>query len=128
VNGPKPPLVSGSLEKLTTVVVRPWKLSSATTIVASPSGTPFTSWPHLRAILIAVSTASAPVFIGSTVSSRGSRVPASAASAAQNGSSWSWRKARLVSVTRSSSRRAASTSTGWRWPKFKAEYAARKSR
>jgi hypothetical protein len=43
VNGPKPPRVSGSLEKLTIVVVRPWKLSSATTMVARPSGTPLTS-------------------------------------------------------------------------------------
>ena len=75
VYGPKPPRVSGSLEKLMIVVVRPWKLFSATTIVASPSGTPLTSYPHLRLILIAVSTASAPVFIGSTVSRRGSSGP-----------------------------------------------------
>jgi hypothetical protein len=47
--------------------------------------------------LIAVSTASAPVFIGSTMS-----MPASAASSAQNGPNWSWSNARLTSVTRSS--------------------------
>jgi len=51
----------------------------------------------LRAVLIAVSTASAPVFIGSTMS-----MPASPASSAQNGPNSSWSNARLTSVTRSS--------------------------
>src|SRR6266516_2794942 len=50
------------------VVVRPWKLPSKATMTASSAGTPLTSYPHLRAVLIAVSTASAPVFIGSTIS------------------------------------------------------------
>ena len=36
------PAPSGSVEKLTIVVVRPWKLPSATTIFAWPSGTPLT--------------------------------------------------------------------------------------
>ena len=36
------PAPAGSVEKLTIVVVRPWKLPSATTIVAWPSGTPLT--------------------------------------------------------------------------------------
>ena len=53
------------------------------------------------------STASAPVFIGSTMS-----LPASSASAVTNGPSWSLWKARLVSVIRSSWARAASSSTG----------------
>ncbi len=46
------------------VVVRPWKFCSQTTISCAPAGTPFTYWPHLRAALMAVSTASAPVFMG----------------------------------------------------------------
>ena len=98
------------------VVVRPWKLPSNTTMTASPSGTPLTSYPHLRAVLIAVSTASAPVFIGSTIS-----MPASSASSAQNGPNWSCSNARLTSVTRSSCRSAAATSRGWRCPKLIAE-------
>ena len=48
-------------------IVRPAKLPSQAMISAWPSGTPFTSWAHLRAALSAVSTASAPVFIGSTM-------------------------------------------------------------
>ena len=47
---------------------------------ASPAGTPLTSVPHLRATLMPLSTASAPLFIGSTMS-----LPHSSASAAQNG-------------------------------------------
>ncbi len=43
VNGPKPARAVSSVEKLTIVVVRPWKLSAATTIVARSAGTPFTS-------------------------------------------------------------------------------------
>jgi hypothetical protein len=74
VKGPKPSRAESSVEKLTIVVVRPWKLPAATTICARPAGTPFTWWPQRRATLIAVSTASAPVFIGST-----SSIPASAA-------------------------------------------------
>ena len=42
VYGPKSAHASGSVEKLTIVVVRPWKLLSATTILAMPSGTPLT--------------------------------------------------------------------------------------
>ena len=62
------------------VVVRPWKLLRATMIVPCPAGTPLTSAPHLRATLMALSTASAPLFIGSTMS-----LPHSCARAAQNG-------------------------------------------
>jgi hypothetical protein len=43
VYGPNPSRASGSVEKLTIVVVRPWKLPSNTTMTASPSGTPLTS-------------------------------------------------------------------------------------
>ena len=49
-------------------IVRPWKLPSTLSTLALPSAMPFFSYPHLRASLIAVSTASAPVFIGSTMS------------------------------------------------------------
>lgn len=49
------------------LMVRPWKLLCATTILAWPGGTPLTSVPHLRATLMPLSTASAPVFIGSTM-------------------------------------------------------------
>lgn len=85
------------MEKLTIVVVRPWKLPSKVTMFACSAGTPLTSYPHLRAVLSAVSTASAPLFIGRTMS-----LPASSASSATNGPNWSWSKARLTSVTRSS--------------------------
>ena len=85
-------------------------------MTAWSGGTPLTSYPHLRAALMAVSTASAPVFIGSTISR-----PASSASSAQNGPNWSCSNARLTSVTRASCRWAAATSRGWRWPKLSAE-------
>ena len=49
------------------VVVRPWKLPAATII--SGSAMPFTRLAQRRAALIAVSTASAPVFIGRATSS-----------------------------------------------------------
>ena len=38
VYGPKSSRASGSVEKLTIVVVRPWKLPAATTILAWPAG------------------------------------------------------------------------------------------
>jgi hypothetical protein len=44
------------------VVVRPAKLPAQTMISARSSATPLTLYAHLRAALIAVSTASAPVF------------------------------------------------------------------
>ena len=50
------------------VVVRPWKLSAQTMISAWSLAMPLTFSPHLRAALMAVSTASAPEFIGSTLS------------------------------------------------------------
>ena len=40
VNGPKPSRASGSEEKPTIVVVRPWKLSSHTMISARSGATP----------------------------------------------------------------------------------------
>lgn len=49
-------------------IVRPWKLSATLRTTAFPSGTPFFSYAHFRASLMAVSTASAPVFMGSTMS------------------------------------------------------------
>ena len=85
-------------------------------ISARSGATPLRWYPHLRAILMAVSTASAPVFIGSTAS-----MPRRRASSAQNGPSWSLWNARLVSVTRSSCALAAAISSGWRWPKLSAE-------
>lgn len=91
------------------VVVRPWKLSAATTIVARPGSTPFTSYAHLRASLMALSTASAPVFIGSTMS-----WPVNSASDSANPASRSLWNAREVRVSRSSWRCAASISTGLR--------------
>lgn len=42
VYGPKSARASRSVEKLTIVVVRPWKLLPATTIFARPAGTPLT--------------------------------------------------------------------------------------
>ena len=82
VYGPKPRRAATSSEKLMIVVVRPWKLLRATTIVPLSAGTPLISWPHLRATLMPLSTASAPLFIGSTMS-----LPHSSASASQNGPS-----------------------------------------
>src|SRR2546423_1670330 len=123
VYGPKSLRASGSVENEMIVVVRPWKLSAATTIVACPCGTPLTRYPHARDTLMALSTASAPVFIGSVRSA-----PHSSASSRQNGPNWSCRNARLVSVSRSSWARAAPTRAGCRWPKFRAEYPARQAR
>jgi len=66
-----------------TVIVRPWKLPSQQTMIASLSGMCFFTYPHLRAAFRAVSTPSAPyqshkvngrhklmltVFIGSIIS------------------------------------------------------------
>ena len=79
------------------MTVRPWKLPPATTMFARSGATPFTSYPHRRATLIAVSTASAPVFIVRTMS-----LPQSAASCSQKGPNRSLWNAREVSVTRSS--------------------------
>jgi hypothetical protein len=67
-NGPKPSRVPASVENPTIVVVRPWKLPSNTRISALPSSTPLCRLPQRRAALIAVSTASAPAFIISTLS------------------------------------------------------------
>ncbi len=98
------------------LIVRPWKLLSATMMFAWPSGTPLTSAPHLRATLRPLSTASAPEFIGSTMS-----LPHNWASAAQNGPSRSEWNARLTSVTLSSWAWAVAVISGLRWPKLTAE-------
>ena len=116
VNGPKPSRYWSSDENPTIVVVRPWKLSSQTMISAFPSGTPRTSYPHFRTILIPVSTASAPVFIGSAASN-----PDASQSSRRNGPIRSLWKAREVSVRRSSWARAAAMMSGCRWPWFTAE-------
>ena len=63
-NGPNPSRYCGSLEKPTIVVVRPWKLLPKARISALPDSVPLRVYAHFRASLIAVSTASAPVFIG----------------------------------------------------------------
>ena len=65
-NGPNPSRYCGSVESPVIVIVRPWKLPSHAMIAARPSGMPLILWPHLRAALIAVSTASAPPLAGST--------------------------------------------------------------
>jgi hypothetical protein len=57
-----------AISHLMTPMVRPWKLPAALKTIARPSGTPFFSYAHLRASLMPVSTASAPVFIGRTMS------------------------------------------------------------
>ncbi len=49
-------------------MVRPWKLLEQTMISAWFSGIPFTMEPHLRAALMAVSTASVPEFMGRAMS------------------------------------------------------------
>ena len=48
--------------------VLPWKLPAALKTMAWPSATPFFWYAHLRASFSAVSTASAPVFMGKTMS------------------------------------------------------------
>ena len=105
------------------VVVRPWKLPSMTMMLAWSSGTPLTRYPQRRLTFRAVSTASAPVFIGRTMS-----LPVSSARACENGPSWSLWKARLVRVSRESWSWARASSRGCPWPKFSAEYPARQSR
>ena len=67
-NGPKPWRYWASDEKPTMEIVRPWKLFSATRISVCPEGIHLTVSPHLRAAFSAVSTASAPEFIGSAIS------------------------------------------------------------
>ncbi|SHU59192.1 Uncharacterised protein [Mycobacteroides abscessus subsp. abscessus] len=98
------------------LMVRPWKLLCATTILAWPGGTPLTSVPHLRATLMPLSTASAPVFIGSTMP-----LPQSRARSRQNLPRRSEWKARLTRVTVSSCACAVARISGFPWPKFTAE-------
>ena len=107
VSGPKFRLDPSSVEKLMIVIVRPWKFPPATTTFARSGATPLTSYPHLRAVLIAVSTASAPEFMSSAMS-----MPHSSVRSRRNGPIWSLWNARLVSVTRSSCSLAAAISSG----------------
>ncbi len=72
---------------------------------------------------MAVSTASAPVFIGSTIC-----MPHIRASSSQKRGNWSLRNAREVSVTRDACSSSACTMRGWQWPWLRAEYALRQSR
>jgi hypothetical protein len=97
------------------VVVRPWKLPSIVMMVAWPAGTPLTSYPHLRLTLIAVSTASAPEFIGRIMS-----LPVRRVSASAKPLSLSLKNARLVSVSLPSCSRATATRRSLVWPKLSA--------
>ncbi len=64
MKGPKPERAVSSVEKLTIVVVRPWKLPDATTIVARSAADALDLvTPTCGPTLTALSTASAPVFI-----------------------------------------------------------------
>jgi len=105
-----------SVENETIVVVRPWKLPPMTMIVPQSSGRPLVRLPHRRVTLIAVSTASAPEFIG-----RMRSLPVRAHRSRANGPSWSEWKARLVSVRVRSCRSATSMSRGLECPKLSAE-------
>jgi len=105
------------------VVVRPWNEFAATTMFARSSGMCLTRYPHLRAALMAVSTASAPVFMGSMVS-----VPVREVSASAYGTRSSWLKARETRVSFPTCSCAAATRRGLAWPKLTAEYPARQSR
>lgn len=67
-HGPNPVLLSGSVLKLMAPKLLPWKLPSTLTTLAIPSLIPFFIYPHFLANLMAVSTASTPVFIGRTMS------------------------------------------------------------
>ncbi len=99
------------------VVVRPWKFLDITMILARPPGDALDSVaPGAGDLDGADSTASAPVFIGSTMSLLARRARASA-----KGPRRSLWNARLVRVIRSSWSRAACTSTGLPWPKLTAE-------
>ena len=98
------------------MVVRPWKLLSKTRISPCAAGTPLTVCPHLRASLMAVSTASAPLFIG-----RKRSKPVSALISWQSCPSWSLRKAREQRVSRSACSVSRFTRRGWQCPWLTAE-------
>ncbi len=70
VNGPNPSRYWSSLLNPIIAMVLPWKLFSQTMISAWSFGTPFIWYPHFRTALMTVSTASAPLFIGSTLCER----------------------------------------------------------
>jgi len=66
--GPNPSLLSGSVLNEMAPKLLPWKLPSTLITLALPCSIPFFMYPHFLASLIAVSTASTPVFIGRTMS------------------------------------------------------------
>src|SRR4051812_21528004 len=123
VAGPKPSEDSVSGEKPTMGGVRPWELLWQTTISALSGATPFAREPHSPMALIAVSTASAPEFMG-----RARALPAALQSFSRNGPRRSLWNARDVRATFPSCALAAATILGWLWPWLSAEYAERKSK
>src|SRR5699024_6501059 len=116
--GPNPRLYSASDDKETAVIVLPWKLPSQAMISALSSATPFTSYAQRLAALIAVSTASAPVFIGSALS-----LFVSLQIFSYHGPSWSLCNALEVKVTAFTWSFSALIILGWRCPWLTAEYA-----
>ncbi|CFN79833.1 Uncharacterised protein [Bordetella pertussis] len=70
----------------------------------------------MRTALSAVSTASAPLFMGSTLCA-----PVRRARSSYRGASWSWRKAREVSVSRCACSTIAARMRGWQCPWLTAE-------
>ena len=66
VNGPKPSLYWSTDEKLIVDIVLPAKLLVHVIISAEFSSIPLIVYPHFLAALRAVSTPSAPEFMGST--------------------------------------------------------------
>ena len=77
---------------------------------------PLTTWPHLRAAFSAVSTASAPEFMGSARA-----MPVAVHRRSRKGPSRSLWKARDVMARREACAASAATSSGWPWPKLTAE-------
>eukprot|EP01139_Manchomonas_bermudensis_P000707 Amastigsp_a765_530.p4 type:complete len:186 gc:universal Amastigsp_a765_530:938-381(-) len=121
--GAKPCVTSGSHESEMHAVVRPWKQPQHESTRALPYGTPLTSYAHFLAILSAVSTPSAPVFIGSTRSYPNVRVIFSAKSG-----NLSLKNAREERVSECACSTSAPMMRGCWWPWLTAEYAERKSK
>src|SRR5690606_34482222 len=114
--GPNPLRYSGSDDRETAVIVRPWKFPLHAMISALFSSTPLTSYAQRRAALKAVSTASAPVFIGNAIS-----LPEILQIISYHGASISLWNAREVNVTRSAWSFNAWIIFGWRCPWLTAE-------
>src|SRR5690625_217080 len=105
--GPNPRLLLSSEDKLMAAIVLPWKLSTQAMISAWSSCTPLTSYAQRLAVLIAVSTASAPVFIGRAIF-----LFVSVQIFSYQGPSWSLWNALDVNVTLSAWSFQAATSLG----------------